>query len=510
MLWVCALPAGAQLSIPLSYMVDSDLDALPDDALGWHSATGDFNGDGFDDLAVGARQATVQGAVFAGEVRIFFGSSEGLSAVPDRVLSQLDGTPASDCDEPESGDRFGSALAAGDFDFDGRDDLAVGAPREDIELAGGGSTDRNGVVQIFLGQPDSTFVPSNCLSYGRGGLPGDSNGFTDFGHALAVGDFQSDQFDDLAIGAPGALIAGQGNGSVTVLHGLASGSFDPGAAQLWTLDSPGVPMDPDFSDDFGFSLATGDLILGLEVACDLVIGSPGRHLTELDQGMVTVLYGCTAEGLSSDDSHQFTPEDFGGGNQMGRMGEAIAIGNYDCSGGDDLAVGVPLFDSGLNDSGEVWVAFGDLDSVPEFTTISRHDIDGFSLSGGQFGKSLASLPAASGCDHLLVGEPGVGFGGSLIDGSVFLIPTMPGVGPVSNRGVAYLPETLQPRAALGISLSIGRFDGEFDHLAVGAPRWDVNGATDAGSVWILPVGPFFLDDFESGDLSAWSLVVGDL
>lgn len=501
------VPSTAQLSVPLSYNVDSGEGLEAIELLGYSSATGDFNGDGIDDLAVSAPYVAVLGLQRAGRVEVFFGSSEGLGDGPDRLLTQLDAMPSSECGEVEEFDFFGRSLVAGDFNGDGRDDLAVGASLEDID-AKGVAVENNGIVQIFLGQADTGFTASDCLSYGLGELPGEAHENTVFGQALAVGDFQGDGFDDLAIGSPGARVGEDPSGTVTVLHGRADGHFDQAAAQVWSLASPGIPSDPTFSDDFGASLATGDLILGLDVKCDLVVGDPRRQ-TEPGLGMVTILYGCTPDGLSASGSHQFVSEDFGRSGEGAGMGGSLAVGNFDCSGGDDVAAGLPEYDSDVMDSGEVWVAFGDLDFSPFFSTFARQDIDGVTQELGGFGLALASLPAASGCDDLIVSEPGSDLG-ALAAGRVFHLPGEPITGPRADRASAYVPAASQEFGSLGLSLTVGRFDGERHHVAVGAPTWTVDGNQAAGLVWILPAGPFFLDGFESGDLSAWSAVVGGL
>ena len=92
-------------------------------------AIGDFDGDGFDDLAVGSQFEDVGSAVDAGAVWVLFGSVNGLTATGSRAFDQND----FGWDEtPEAGDAFGFALAAGDFNQDGLDDLAIGAPFEDL------------------------------------------------------------------------------------------------------------------------------------------------------------------------------------------------------------------------------------------------------------------------------------------------------------------------------------------------------------------------------------------
>jgi hypothetical protein len=111
-------------------------------------AAGDFDGDGFDDLAVDAPREVVAGVVGPtgeGAVHVLYGTGNGLSAAGDQVWHQgsfgIFGAPEDD-------DLFGQAVAAGDFDGDGLDDLAVGVPWEDVA----GHTDA-GAVNVLYGAP---------------------------------------------------------------------------------------------------------------------------------------------------------------------------------------------------------------------------------------------------------------------------------------------------------------------------------------------------------------------
>ena len=90
-------------------------------------AISDLNSDGFADLAIGVPGDNAGPLVAAGAVRVLYGTPTGLSAIGDQFWNQNRLTGGS-----EAGDRFGSALAAGDFDSDGFNDLAVGVPNEDI------------------------------------------------------------------------------------------------------------------------------------------------------------------------------------------------------------------------------------------------------------------------------------------------------------------------------------------------------------------------------------------
>ena len=102
----------------------------------------------------------------------------------------------------EADDRFGAALAAGDFDDDGCDDLAIGSPDEDI----GAETDAGG-VQIVYGSSLGLVTDGNVFfRQGADGVSGAPEAADRFGASLAIGDFDDDAFDDLAIGVAGESI----------------------------------------------------------------------------------------------------------------------------------------------------------------------------------------------------------------------------------------------------------------------------------------------------------------
>jgi hypothetical protein len=108
------------------------------DYFGASLAAGDFDDDGFDDQAIGASGEDIGTLENAGQVNVLYGSAGvGLTEVGYQVWHQnvagIGGTA-------EDYDHFGESLTAGDFDDDGFDDLAIGAPYEDIDAItnGGG------------------------------------------------------------------------------------------------------------------------------------------------------------------------------------------------------------------------------------------------------------------------------------------------------------------------------------------------------------------------------------
>src|SRR6266545_2956458 len=150
--------------------------AEPDDRFGNALTAGDLNGDGSADLAVGAPGENS----FSGVVHVLYGSPAGLTATGSQLWSQ---------DSPgvagvaEGFDIFGGALAAGDFNADGRADLAVGAWAENSF---------SGVVHVLYGSPAGlTATGSQLWSQDSPGVAGAAEQGDRFGDALAAGTLTS-------------------------------------------------------------------------------------------------------------------------------------------------------------------------------------------------------------------------------------------------------------------------------------------------------------------------------
>jgi hypothetical protein len=150
----------------------------------------DFNGDGYADLAVGVPDEDDAKATDAGAVNIIYGSASGLTEIGNAFITQrTKGVPGN----RQKGAKFGKALAAGDFDGDGFTDLAVGAPFFDQPHLRDA-----GYVVIFDGADKGlSGSRANGLIW-LDSMARNSN----FGAALAAGDFDADGIDDIAVGAP--------------------------------------------------------------------------------------------------------------------------------------------------------------------------------------------------------------------------------------------------------------------------------------------------------------------
>jgi hypothetical protein len=263
------------------------------DGFGSALATGDFNKDGFSDLAIGVPNETIRIVMNilgdAGAVNVIYGSSGGLDAttIPDELLIQFG--------DIEFGDLFGSALATGDFNKDGFSDLAIGVPGEAV-----GIIRDAGQINVVHGSSDGLRPPGERLWHQNIRSIEDDAEIGDlFGSALATGDFNKDGFSDLAIGVPGE---GRNDrlrnvGAVNVIYGTSVGLFDVEVLpenghlnQLWAQDSIGIEDEPQSNDGFGSALATGDF--NKDRISDLAIGVPNENVDNITAaGAVNVIYG---------------------------------------------------------------------------------------------------------------------------------------------------------------------------------------------------------------------------
>ncbi|MCR9166461.1 MAG: FG-GAP repeat protein [Nannocystaceae bacterium] len=234
------------------------------------------------------------------------------------------------------------SMAAGDFDGDTLLDRAFGYPQ---------ANGTEGVVKIVYG--------SQVIEIWNRDAPGvlgaDATG-NNLGDSIAVGDFDRDGYDDLAIGVPGDDTGtGWNIGTVNILYGSSSGitgSFD----QLYSQDTPGIANSEESYDGYGEFLQAGDF--DCDGHDDLAIGIPQENLNSgTNGGAVNVIYGSSG-GLSALDDffHQNTSGVTGSVQAHDNFGASLLAANFtgNSSGGytcDDLIVGVPGEDIGSADVG---------------------------------------------------------------------------------------------------------------------------------------------------------------
>ena len=360
------------------------------DEFGYALAAGDFNGDNYADLVVGVPFEDV-GAVDQGAVVVIYGSTSGLVG-PGQFWTQ-DSTNIEG--GGEAGDHFGKSLAAGDFNGDGRHDLAVGVPDEDTAAADAGA------VNIIYGSA-SGLTSSGDQVWTQDDLVGSASEAGDqFGYALVSANFGRSTHADLAIGNPYEdWVSVVDAGSVTVVYGSATGLTATGNTN-WTQDNTDVEGVIEAGDAFGFSLAAGNF--GNSSHADLAIGVAHEEVDgAIQAGAVNVLYGGTNGISAAGDQiwHQNSANVYGTAEFFDHFGWSLAVGNFNgTSIGSyaDLAIGT----YGENEAaGGVTVLYGsstgltgtgsqywDQNSTGVLGTAGPNEAFGYSLAAGNFGKT---------------------------------------------------------------------------------------------------------------------------
>jgi hypothetical protein len=402
------LPAGradAHLSI-IRQGAESRGSREAGDDYGYSVAMGDFNGDGFDDVAAGSPGEDLGASTNAGAVIVNYSNRLGVQHVGAQLLTQasLNGDPE------QAQAQFGFALAAGNFNNDAYDDLVVSSPYYDA-----GAVDAGG-LWYFRGSA-SGLVAVTWRSQSDVGGANEAGDW--FGYSLAVGDFNSDGYDDVAVGGPGE----DGN-SGAVFQFLGS-SFGPIVNGGWFKQSTlGGTNGP--GDYFGYSLAAGNMVTPIGTQYDdLAAGAPNKNNTVVASGGVWVLRG-SSTGLRSTSPLYYTAQSFDSQEAGGQFGYALASGRFHGGTIDGLAVGEPARTIGGHDNaGRVVYARGGVAGL-QFNTgnyLVQVNTGEVSEADDRFGYTLAAgdLDQVDAYQELMVGAPREKVGSSLDAGfaSVF-------------------------------------------------------------------------------------------
>jgi len=459
------------------------------EANGWfgHSvSSGDFNGDGYDDLIIGAPWADPDGSPDAGQAFVFFG--DGLS-FPTRTL---DAAHANITINGTTGVGYlGWSVSSGDINGDGYDDLIIGTYRAEPN-----AIYNAGQVYVFFGNATSMLSGKNWDS-NYANLTINGIAVEDFlGWSVSSGDFNGDSYDDLIIGAKGADPNGQSfGGQAYVFFGGATATL---SGKNWNSTYANMTINGTTTiggDYLGYSVSSGDF--NGDSYDDLIIGADNAYIADVGRsGQVYVFFGGPTGDLDGKSwGSAYANITINGTLTAGSLGTSVSSGDINGDGYDDLIIGADTAGTGtVVVAGQAYVFFGGasatLSGKSWGSNYANITING-TATDDYLGRSVSSGDVnGDGYDDLIIGAYGADPNTQSYAGQAYVFlggasATLSGKSWDSNYANITINGSDED-GYLGYSVSSGDFNGDgYDDLVLGAFYTNPNGKSHAGQAYLF-------------------------
>lgn len=465
-------PSGP-LECKLSHRIDGDAANI---AIGMGVSAGDVNGDGFEDLIIGAPRTdyTADGSAY-----VIFGAAGGVN-IPAN-LSEINGTNGikMNGNVGSGAPLTGYFNRTGDINGDGFDDMLIGAHNY------GGTI---GTVYVVYGKDSGWSNPMDlsALSAASTGFRLSDTSYSGTGLYMDIGDVNGDGYDDMVIGSPYATVSSTTQaGQVFVVFGKASGWSD--TFDLNTVNgTTGFLVNGKVAwGQIGTSVAVGnvngddydDIVIGTyDDKVFIIFGKASGWSSSFD---TATLNGTTGTTLTNDDANTLVVKDVNG------------------DGVGDVIIGSAFADISANNAGSVYTYFGKTSGWTSSFDLSTLDgTTGFRVDG-QSASDFAGISSWSddinndGINDIIIGATSAN-NSATDSGSVYVIygkesgwSSSFGLGTLNGvNGFRVDGETASD--TFGSSLYVGDFNADgMKDIAAGAWGADYNSLTNSGSTYII-------------------------